>query len=110
MVYNVKAINPISLTHKTLLDFEEVQARECRQGHFKTGQTAIKIVVVVQLKYFQVCVSSFKTFTCKNLSYFETGDKFEIIVAAVVSGTVFGVLITIGVWILKGKLSKENLW
>nr|XP_022296634.1 uncharacterized protein LOC111106302 isoform X2 [Crassostrea virginica] len=39
-----------------------------------------------------------------------SGDKVEDIVAAVVSGTVFGVLITIGVWILKGKLSKENLW
>ena len=43
-------------------------------------------------------------------SHIETGDKVEIIAAAVVSGTVFGVLITIGVWILKGKLSKENLW
>ncbi|XP_078340872.1 uncharacterized protein LOC144627519 [Crassostrea virginica] len=46
----------------------------------------------------------------KNCSYFETGDKVEIIVAAVVSGTVFGILITIGVWTLKGKLSKQNLW
>lgn len=41
--------------------------------------------------------------------YFETGDKVEIIVAAVLSGVIFGVLITIGVWILKGTLSKEKL-
>lgn len=46
----------------------------------------------------------------KICSYFETGDKVEDIVAAVVSGTVFGILITIGVWTLKGKLLKQNLW
>lgn len=46
----------------------------------------------------------------KICSYFETGDKVEDIVAAVVSGTAFGILITIGVWTLKGKLLKQNLW
>ena len=43
------------------------------------------------------------------LSIFETGDKVEIIVAAVLSGAVFGALITVGIWILKQKLSIE-LW
>lgn len=44
------------------------------------------------------------------LSIFETGDKTEFVVAAGFSGAVFGALVTLGIWFLQRKMSKDKFW
>ncbi|XP_022297581.2 uncharacterized protein LOC111106971 [Crassostrea virginica] len=39
-----------------------------------------------------------------------SGDKVELIVAAGFSGAVFGSLVTLGIWFLQRKMSKDKLW